>query len=135
MTDYRAPLGEGAFGGEPARDVRLGNLLRDHVGATPGDDVNWDALASRISSGIRGQSEWWSYAARWDRRAIPIALAAGIVGAMLLFNTHAASASTAVAPDLFAEVVNGTTPDEAVRFYSRAVTSTVVEHLAASAPE
>ena len=80
MTDSRSTLGTGAFGPEPAHDRRLGAMLRDVAGETPHAAVHWSALADRITSRVAAQmaAPWWSYATRWERRVIPLALAAGL---------------------------------------------------------
>lgn len=135
MTDHDNIIGEGAFGGEPARDVRLGEILREHVGGTPHHGVDWNALADRIAVRLAMpvSKSWWDYTARWERRAIPIALAAGVAGFMLLWNTRVASAN-AESPDLLASVVQGDSTDIAVRLFSRSITSTAVD-IVPSAPE
>lgn len=127
MTDHDTAVGMGAFGGEPDRDVRLGHVLRDYLGTPPHHEVDWNALMDRISARVVAPAaSWWDYAARWHRRTVPIALAAGIAGAMLLWNTSAASANTE-SPDLLAAMVRGDSADVAVRLFARSIASTAVD--------
>ena len=88
MTDSRL-LGAGAFGPDPDHDHELGGLLRDVVGDAPTSVVNWTALAARVSEriGVPTASPWWMYAMQWERRVIPLALAAGIAAAAALWPT------------------------------------------------
>jgi hypothetical protein len=120
MSELHFPPAE-----EPARDVRLGDLLREELGATPMHAVNWDAFASRVSA--RVASPWWTYASRWERRVIPIALAAGLAGAALLWQTHPAQAFAYQQPDPVADLVSGTASDVAVRSFARSITYTAVD--------
>jgi hypothetical protein len=132
MTDLKQMNGGGnRFDDrEPARDHALGALLRQIVGTPPVGDVEWPALAERIAratAGRRGAS-WWSYAARWERRAIPIAMAAGIAGVVTLWGLGtpapvALRATTATgATELVTAVVTGAPADDAARSFARSVT-------------
>jgi hypothetical protein len=117
--------------GEPSRDPRLGALLRAAVGDPPVADVDWDALAERVSMAVRAQraAPWWSYAERWQRRAIPLALAAGLVGTLALWNAstelRAEAAALGGSPDLVTAVVSGTPASDAATSYAGSFTSTV----------
>ncbi len=130
-------LGAGAFGPEPARDPALGALLRDVVGDAPGHAVDWTALAARIASRVGAQATvpWWSYAAQWERRMIPLALAAGVVAAAALWNTTATTATTSLASasSFTTEVASGAPADDAASQFARSITNTV--DLAAGVPE
>jgi hypothetical protein len=113
--------------GEPARDEELAALLRQAVGDVPGT-VDWDALATRITRALPARTSvaWWSYAERWSRRIIPIALAASLVGAAMLWNADDASAVVvAQAPpaDVVADVVQGVPIEDAARNYTRTMTA------------
>ena len=125
--------------GEPARDERLGALLRDAVGEPPMGDVDWGALAGRIGVAVRAQqpAPWWSYAERWQRRALPLAVAAALVGALALWNGAAAGPGEVVvsegSPDFLSAVVTGAPASDAARSFARALTSTV--DFAAAVPE
>ena len=135
MTDART-LGAGAFGPEPARDSELGALLRDAVGETPGGSVNWTRLAARIGDRVGTQmaAPWWSYAMQWERRVVPLALAAGIAAVAALWSTTAASAAPiGSASALATAVANGTPAEDAASQFARSVTNTV--DLAAGVPE
>ena len=111
---------------EPARDTVLGSLLQEIVGTTPSAQVDWTALARRISvaAALPVPVPWWSYAARWERRAIPIALAAGIAGAVTLWGLGSPpqlSVATANA-DLVTAVATGVPAEDAARSFARSVT-------------
>jgi hypothetical protein len=130
MTDRkRVPESGNPFGtGEPARDAVLGPLLRDIVGTPPAGQVDWTALARRIATAtaIPLHLPWWSYAARWERRALPLALAAGIAGAAALWRLDAPSQPTAAPTgmvDLVTAVAAGAPADDAARSFARSVTS------------
>ena len=130
-------LGAGAFGPEPAPDPALGALLRDVVGDAPSHAVDWTALAARIASrvGAQATTPWWSYAAQWERRMIPLALAAGVVAAAALWTTTATTATTSLASasSFTTEVASGAPADDAASQFARTITSTV--DLAAGGPE
>ena len=121
MTDYSS-----APESEPARDVRLGLMLRDTIGGTPSGDVDWAALAKRIGDRLPMQmsTPWWTYASRWERRAIPLALAAGIMGAIALWGTTAGTASASTTEELaLTAVASGEPAADAAQQYTRAFTS------------
>jgi hypothetical protein len=124
-------------GGEPVRDERLGALLRAAVGEAPMGDVDWSALAERVAAAVRAQhgTPWWGHVARWQPRVLPLALAAGLVGALALWQaTVGARETTLVAGsgDLVTAVVSGTSSADAALFYAGSLTST---ELAAEVPE
>ena len=117
---------------EPARDEELAALLRQAVGTVP-DTVDWDALATRITRALpaRANVAWWSYAELWSRRILPIALAASLVGAAMLWNADDVGAvMVAQSPpaDVVADVVQGVSIEDAARTFAR--TMTVDETLA-----
>jgi hypothetical protein len=127
MTESNSPLGTGAFGPEPEHDARLGALLRDTVGPTPYGAVHWTALAARIGSAVALQkpTPWWSYAASWDRRAIPMSLAAGIAAAFALWTTEVAPpVQLTTAADVVTAVIGGTPAEDAAASFAHAVTGT-----------
>jgi hypothetical protein len=110
---------------EPRRDEALGALLRRATGDVPMSAVDWDGLASRITRALpaRTASTWWSYAERWERRMLPLALAASLVGAFALWNSGTPEASAQVASaDLVADVVQGTPAEDAALDFARTVT-------------
>jgi hypothetical protein len=112
---------------EPPRDEQLAALLHRAVGDVPGT-VDWDALATRISRALpaRASVAWWSYAERWSRRILPIALAASLVGAAMLWNADDVGAVTvaqAVPTDVVADVVEGVPIEDAARTFSRTLTA------------
>lgn len=112
-------------GGEPARDERLGALLRDTVGATPMADVDWTALADRIAAAVRmpRTTPWWGHVERWQRRALPLAIAAGLVGALALWSAASGSRSELIAGngDLVTAVVSGASSTDAAVTYAGTV--------------
>lgn len=116
---------------EPARDARLGQLLRSVVGEPPLGEMDWPALAARIGDAIRSPhaAPWWSHVERWKRRALPLALAAGLVGAVALWNAATGSrpdASWGSAPvDLVSAVVSGDFSADAADSYAGAVTGSI----------
>jgi hypothetical protein len=126
-------------GDEPARDERLGALLRDVVGDTPVGDVDWTALADRVGAAVRSQqaAPWWSYVARWQRSAIPLALAAGLVGALALWSAAVAGGAELApfsgTPDFVTAVVSGESSADAALSYAGSFTSAI--DLAAGLPE
>jgi hypothetical protein len=114
--------------GEPARDALLGPLLRDIVGTPPAGQVDWTALARRIATATATPlpSPWWSYAARWERRALPLALAAGLAGAVALWGLGTPSQSSGAwngSADLVTAVVSGAPADDAARSFARSITA------------
>jgi hypothetical protein len=113
--------------GEPKRDAQLGALLRDVVGEPPMSEVNWPHLAERIGAAVSAHQSapWWSYAERWQRRAIPLALAAGLVGALAFLGTAVSTRADASSPDLVSAVVTGTSPADAASSFARSVTGTM----------
>ncbi|HET7188239.1 MAG TPA: hypothetical protein VFI52_08795 [Gemmatimonadaceae bacterium] len=112
-------------GGEPVRDERLGALLRDTVGEPPMADVDWTALADRIGAAVRmpRATPWWGHVERWQRRALPLAIAAGLVGALALWSAAGSSRSELVAGngDLVTAVVSGASSIDAADTYAGAV--------------
>ena len=137
MTDSRSTLGTGAFGPEPAHDRQLGALLRDVAGDTPHASVQWSKLAERIGNTVAAQMAmpWWSYATRWERRVIPLALAAGLTAAVALWSTAATSNVTQVtsASGLATSVLSGTPAEDAASLFAHSITSQV--DLTAGVPE
>jgi hypothetical protein len=125
--------------GEPPRDERLAALLREAVGETPMATVDWATLADRVGAALRGQqfAPWWSHVARWQRRALPLALAAGLVGGLALWNAARGSRGDAVplsgGSDLVTAVVAGVSSADAALSYARSVTGSV--DLTAGMPE
>ncbi len=127
-------LGVGAFGPELAPDPQLAALLHDVVGDAPVHAVDWPALAARIASRASAQAPWWSYAAKWERRMIPLALAAGVVAAITLWSTTAAAAAPLLSAASFTtEVAGGAPADDAASQFARTLTNTV--DLATGIPE
>jgi hypothetical protein len=114
---------------EPRRDEELAALLRRATGDVPMGAVDWDALASRIARSIpaRAASTWWSYAERWERRMLPLAFAASLVGAIALWNSAVPAPSVVVAQatptDILSDVVQGAPTDDAALRFARTVTS------------
>jgi hypothetical protein len=111
---------------EPPRDMALAALLGEVVGIPPVADVNWIALAARIASAREYQrARWWTYAARWEQRAVPVALAAGLAGLFALWGLgvpSAARTTASAATDPSAAIVDGTAIDDAARSFARSVT-------------
>jgi len=109
---------------EPERDEALAALLRRGLGDVPA--VDWDALAARITGALPGRASvaWWSYAERWSRRIIPIAVAASLVGAFMLWNADDASAVVVAqsAADVV-DVVEGVPVEDAARSIARSMTA------------
>ena len=112
---------------EPARDARLGALLRDVVGEAPMSEVRWSQLAERIATAVHAHqgAPWWSYAERWQRRALPLALAAGILGALAFWGTTSARPADASAVDLVSAVASGTSPADAASTFAHSVTASM----------
>lgn len=125
MTNLRLSRGGSTPPEEPRRDPRLGAFLRDLVGDLPAGDVNWDALAGRVSAAIRArQTPWWNYVERWQRRAVPLALAAGTFGASVLVHSWLTHPEALIsAPDLVSAVVAGAPAEDAATTFSHTVTS------------
>jgi hypothetical protein len=118
---------------EPARDEQLAALLRQAVGDVPATSVDWDALATRITRALppRANIAWWSYTERWSRRILPIALAASLVGAAMLWSADDVGAvvvAQTVPTDVVVDVVQGVSIEDAARTF--AGTMTVDETLA-----
>jgi hypothetical protein len=135
MTDSRT-LGAGAFGPEPAHDPELGALLRGVVGDTPHAAVNWTTLAARIGEHVARQTAapWWSYATQWERRVIPLALAAGIAAVAALWTSASASPSPLTSASALATAVaSGTPAEDAASQFARSITNAV--DLTAGVPE
>ena len=115
---------------DPPRDEALAALLRQAEGDVPVHAVDWDALASRIARSLPGRATitWWSYADRWSKRMLPLALAASLLGAVALWRagelSSVATASGAVT-DVVADVVQGAPADDAARSFARTVTADV----------
>ncbi|HTK48246.1 MAG TPA: hypothetical protein VL328_09740 [Gemmatimonadaceae bacterium] len=123
---------------EPRRDEALGALLRQALGDVPDGAVDWEALAARITRALpsRASTAWWSYADRWSRRMLPIALAASLAGAFALWRAEEPAAQIVAqvgAADVVAEMVQGAPIEDAARTFARSVTSEV--NLAELAPQ
>ena len=125
MTDSHLPERAAIAAHEPAQDAQLAALLQDVVGVPPVDAVQWSTLAHRISAAVAAHrsAPWWSYAARWERRALPIAIAAGLAGAIGLWSTRPAPASTA-SHDLVTAVASGTSAADAASTLAHSFTAT-----------
>ena len=124
MRDGRTPPFNPFADSEPPRDEELAALLRQAVGDVPAT-VDWDALATRIAGALPSRTNvaWWSYAERWWRRIVPIALAASLVGAAMLWNADSAEALVvAQAPtDVIADVVQGVPIEDAASTFARTI--------------
>ena len=124
MRDGRTPPFNPFADSEPPRDEELAALLRQAVGDVPAT-VDWDALATRIARALPSRTNvaWWSYAERWSRRIVPIALAASLVGAAMLWNADSAEALVvAQAPtDVIADVVQGVPIEDAASTFARTI--------------
>jgi hypothetical protein len=130
MTDFEHtdPSGNPFGADDPPRDLELAALLRRATGDVPVASVDWDRLASRISRAIPGRAAapWWSYAARWERRLLPLALAAGLVGAFALWDSPEPAASMTLATasgDAVAEMVGGAQASDLATSYERTMLS------------
>jgi hypothetical protein len=125
MTDLHLHRGGRRLPDEPRLDPRLSALLRDLMGPIPMGDVHWDALAGRVGAAIRArQTPWWGYVERWQRRAVSLALAAGLLGATVLVHswlTHPEALTSA--PDMVSAVVAGAPAEDAATAFSHSVTS------------
>ena len=137
MSDSRSVIGTGAFGPEPTHDEKLGKLMREIVGETPYSAVRWSSLAERIGDRVREQmaTPWWSYATRWERRAIPLALVAGLTAAVALFMTSSSSTSlhATTASGVTTAVLSGIPAEDAASQFARSITNSV--DLTAGVPE
>jgi hypothetical protein len=137
MTDSKSVLGTGAFGPEPAHDEKLGTMLRDIVGEPPYAAVQWSALADRIGERVAAQmaAPWWSYATRWERRAIPLALAAGLLASVALWSTSATTTTWQMtsASGVTTAVLSGIPAEDAASQFARSITNTA--DLTAGVPE
>jgi hypothetical protein len=124
MRDDRTPRFNPFASEEPPRDEELASLLRQAVGDLPAS-VDWDALAMRNTRALPARTNvaWWSYAERWSRRIIPIALAASLVGAAMLWNAESAQALVvAQSPtDVIADVVQGVPIEDAASTFARTI--------------
>ena len=131
MTETRIGTGAGAFGPDPDRDDQLGDFLRDTAGAVPYASVDWQGLAHRIANGVSAQvaAPWWAYAARWERRAIPLALAAGLAASFALWNNTAAAPAAAVASAsasaMSTAIASGTPSEDAAITFAHSITNSV----------
>ena len=128
MSDReRIPQSGNPFGsGEPARDAFLGSRLREVLGTPPANQVDWAALARRIAVATTAplHTPWWSYAARWERRVLPLALAAGIAAGVALWGVDAPRSSVTVASEeLVGAVSNGAPTDDVARSLARSIAS------------
>ena len=113
---------------EPSRDEALAAVLRQVTGDVPMGAVDWDALASRISRAlpVRATTTWWSYAERWERRMLPLARAARLVGAFARWASAEPSAvavSSIGTSDYVADVAQGAPAAEAARTFARTITA------------
>lgn len=116
--------------GDPPRDEALAALLRQVTGDVPVGSVDWDALATRISRALpsRVSTAWWSYADRWSRRMLPLALAASLVGALALWASGEPAGllvAQAGTGDVVVDLVQGAPVEDAARTYARSVTAEV----------
>jgi hypothetical protein len=116
---------------EPARDARLGAILGDLLGAPPVGEVDWQALATRIAAAVRAHrpAPWWDYAARWQRHALPLALAAGLLGTIALWRNATTvipePTRTFASADPVSALATGTSTADAASTFARSVTSSV----------
>jgi hypothetical protein len=113
---------------EPPRDEALAAVLRPATGDIPVGSVDWDALAARISRALaaRAAATWWSYAERWERRMLPLALAASLVGAFALWTSSEPVASVVAQVDtseIITDVAQGAPAAEAARTFARTLTA------------
>ena len=125
MFNFPTPTPDGDA--EPARDERLGALLRDRVGELPMADVDWSALAQRVSAAVRAQQAlpWWGHVERWQRRAVPLAVAAGLLGALALWTDIAiarAESGAYASGDMVSAVVGGVSSADAATSYAGSLT-------------
>ena len=126
MTDFNLS-NRGRDAGEPARDSRLGAMLRDVVGDPSVIDVNWHDLAGRIAAAVRTPrtAPWWSYVERWQHRALPLAIAAGLIGALAIWGAASSQRAEAALPtgaaDLVSAVATGTSSVDAATTFARSI--------------
>jgi hypothetical protein len=125
MTDMHLMHDDSA---EPPRDARLGALLAQVVGTPQAHTVHWDALAGRIRAAVHASDSapWWSYAERWQRRVLPLAMAAGLIGALALAGAVArfrGETSAYTAADAISAVTSGASSDDAARSLAHTLTS------------
>ena len=125
MTDLNLRRGGRTPHDEPRRDARFSTLLRDLMGPIPMGEVNWDALAGRVGAAIRArQTPWWGYVERWQLRTLPLALAAGLLGATVLVHSWLTHPETLTsAPDMVSAVVAGAPAEDAATAFSHSVTT------------
>jgi hypothetical protein len=78
---------------------------------------------------------WWSYATRWERRAIPLALAAGLTAAIALWTTSSSPTAWHMtsASNVTTAVLSGIPAEDAASQFARQITNTA--DLAAGVPE
>ena len=138
MTDRNNIIGQGAFEPDPPRDVQLGNFLREQVGSVPMHAVDWEELATAISERVaqHAASPWWAYAARWERRMVPVALAAGIAGLFALLTIEALPATTPTfvsAASVNTAIMTGASFEEAAFQFAHSVT--IAGDITAGTPE
>lgn len=76
---------------DPPSDPRLAEALRMAFPPPSFDAADLDALSRRIAeraeltlARLRGRAPWWAYTAGWARAAVPVALAASVILALLL---------------------------------------------------
>ena len=72
---------------EPLRDPELSARLARVAGPVPYGEVHWDLLAARVrraAAARRRPVSWWTLLAAWARPGVPIALAAGILAAVVV---------------------------------------------------
>lgn len=116
---------------EPARDERLGALLREIVGDPALARVEWERLAGRIAAALPTPqfTPWWSYAERWQRAVVPLALAAGLVGLLAVWDTAGSATRTESAvpgaSEMMTAVMSGTSAADAARTYARSLTNSI----------
>ncbi len=138
MTDADAnDAGRWEVAGEPARDAELGARLRELLGDAPAESVDWIALSARIARAASAvETSWWSYVARWNRTLVPVALAAGIAGAVALWRAPAPpAAEPARGPDMVTAVIGGTPSTDAARTFAQSLVSVATVATVASEPE
>ena len=110
---------------EPPPDLQLRAQLHILVGDLPMADVDWSALAARIARATTITSApWWCHAVRLERRLLPLALAAGLAGALALWRIDPAlPLSPAAGMDLDIAVMTGVSTNDAARTFAGSVTS------------